>query len=362
VLLLKALSKSFGKQRVLDSFTASVDAAEVLALIGPSGSGKTTLLRLIAGLESPDSGTIDLDGADITAVPPSARSVSLMFQTPMLYPFMRVRENLFLSAAAPDESTYEEIVEILCLGPLLMRRPRQLSGGEAQRVLLGKMLLHKSSISLMDEPLSELDPVLASELRAWLPAYVKSQRRHAVFVTHNQDEAIQMGDRIAIINSGVLHQIGQPTEIFEEPATGFVAAFFGDPGLKLFRAQTQVVGSTTIVTVPACGVRFRIDRILPHSTTGLKVAFRNVKVCRASSLSLGGDAGFRIVAIRRRFNDLLASIVTPEGMWSIATTANDWSELSNGASVQIGFAHATLFLFSEDSDRLLYHGPAALAP
>ncbi len=229
----------------LDDLTLDVEPGEFLVLLGPSGCGKTTVLRLVAGLEEPTGGDIAIDGVRVTDLPPRDRDVAMVFQNYALYPHLTVRENIAFPLAmrrtprAEARRRVEEVAAALELTGLLGRRPAQLSGGERQRVALGRAIVRRPKVFLFDEPLSNLDAKLRVQMRAEL---VRLHRRLAatmVYVTHDQVEAMTMGQRIAILQRGVLQQVGTPSGIYATPANTFVATFIGAPGMNVVETAAR---------------------------------------------------------------------------------------------------------------------------
>jgi len=228
------VSKEYSGNRVVSGVSFEVHPEEALAIVGPSGCGKTTLLRLAAGLERCDSGSVSIDGTDVTTLPPSARGVYMVFQKPQLYPSLRVDRNLAFphrSITKEQKSLFCEAVANLRLEEFLKRRASGLSGGETQRVALGKALLARKKLCLLDESLSEVDPLHARTLREYLRAELTSDGRSLVFVTHDQREAAVVGDRVAVMKNGHIHQVDRTDVLFHQPATRFVAEFLDHGGL-----------------------------------------------------------------------------------------------------------------------------------
>ncbi|MGC8639710.1 MAG: ABC transporter ATP-binding protein [Isosphaeraceae bacterium] len=241
---LSGVSRSYGKgTAALDALDLHIGEGERLAVLGPSGSGKTTLLRLIAGLETPDEGTIRIGGQDTRGVPPYQRDVALVFQNPALYPHLNVEKNLAFGLKARGASRRErqsragEIAEMLGLGRLLKRRPDELSGGERQRVALGRAVARNPGVLLLDEPFSNLDDPLRAALRGELLAIHQRFGSTMIHVTHDQGEALSLGDRVAVLHEGQLMQVGSPEHIYANPAHRFVAGFVGSPGMNLVEVE-----------------------------------------------------------------------------------------------------------------------------
>jgi ABC-type sugar transport system ATPase subunit len=216
---------------------------EFLVLVGPSGCGKSTFLRLIAGLESPTAGRMLIDGADVTAQPPQARDLAMVFQSYALYPHMTVRENLAYGLKVrgmPPDARAERVAAVaqaLDLQALLDRRPSQLSGGQRQRVALGRAMVRQPKAFLFDEPLSNLDPALRAQARVEIARLHQALTTTVVYVTHDQEEAMTLGGRVAVLREGAIEQIAPPLEVYANPANTFVARFIGAPPMNLVPAR-----------------------------------------------------------------------------------------------------------------------------
>ena len=217
----------------------AVADGELLVLVGPSGCGKSTLLRLIAGLETPTGGRIVIGGADMTARPPQSRDLAMVFQSYALYPHMSVRDNLAYGLkvrGTPRDVSAERVSTVaraLGLEQLLDRRPAQLSGGQRQRVALGRAMVRQPNAFLFDEPLSNLDPALRAQARAEIARLHRTLGTTVVYVTHDQEEAMTLGQRIAVMRDGALEQVASPRELYARPANTFVARFIGAPPMNL---------------------------------------------------------------------------------------------------------------------------------
>jgi multiple sugar transport system ATP-binding protein len=222
-----------------------VAAGEVVALVGPSGCGKSTTLRLVAGLDRPDAGSIEIGVRDVSHVPPQARDVAMVFQGFALYPHLRVRDILAFPlkmrrvVRAERAQRVAETARLLDIERLLDRRPGQLSGGEQQRVAMGRAIIRRPEVFLFDEPLSNLDAALRATLRVELGRLLARLEATALYVTHDQAEAMTLGHRIAVLREGRLEQLDTPRRIYEQPATTFVASFFGTPPMNLVPTQRE---------------------------------------------------------------------------------------------------------------------------
>jgi len=241
---LEAIQKSFGKGApVFSGLDLSIAAGEFLSIVGPSGAGKTTLLRLIAGLEAAEAGRIFLGDREVTKAPPEERDIAFVFQSHALYPNLTVEENLAFPlrlrgvGGAEIAERVRATAELLHIAAFLKRRPAELSGGEAQRVALGRALIRQPAALLMDEPLSSLPPDLRFRLRNELQRVHARERRTMLYVTHDHEDALALGQRVAVLNGGRIQQIGTPREIYERPANQFVAGFVGRPAMNFVPSE-----------------------------------------------------------------------------------------------------------------------------
>jgi putative spermidine/putrescine transport system ATP-binding protein len=243
------VSRHFGEVRAVDNVSMEIHDGEFFSMLGPSGSGKTTCLRLIAGFERPTSGRILLYGQDVSALPPYERPVNTVFQDYALFPHMTVAENiaygLMIRKVPLNERKrrVEEMLELVRLPGLGDRKPSQLSGGQRQRVALARALINHPKVLLLDEPLGALDLKLRQQMQIELKAIQQRVGITFIFVTHDQEEALTMSDRIAVFNQGKIEQIGTPAEIYEHPATPFVAGFVGVSNLLGGELARQITGS-----------------------------------------------------------------------------------------------------------------------
>jgi ABC-type sugar transport system ATPase subunit len=239
--------------RAVDKIHLAIADGEFLAVLGPSGCGKSSLLRLVAGLETPTDGTIAMDGREVTALEPKERDVAMVFQGLALYPHMTVSENMSFglmarrTPAAEIDRRVREAAETLGLKQHLAKRPRELSGGERQRVALGRALVRRPKIFLFDEPLSSLDAQLRQELREELARLHRITRTTSIYVTHDQKEALSLGDKVAVMRAGTLRQLATPEDVYRNPHDLFVARFVGEPGINLIEGEiaSETAGGTT---------------------------------------------------------------------------------------------------------------------
>ncbi len=246
------ISKSFGETKVLEDISFDVNEGESLVLLGASGSGKTTILRIIAGLELPNSGSIILHGKDVTELPARMRGTGVIFQSYALFPKMNVEKNigygLRLRGRSKKETaeTVNRLIELIGLEEHRKKSPSQLSGGQQQRVAIARALAYEPEVLLFDEPFGALDAQIRTRLRREIRALLKKINVPSIFITHDQEEALELGDRIAVLNQGRLEQIGTPYDVYNKPATEYVATFLGAANLLLGVVHGQTFESENI--------------------------------------------------------------------------------------------------------------------
>ena len=238
-LQLNHVEKNFGAVKVIKGIDLQIKQGEFVVFVGPSGCGKSTLLRLIAGLEHIDSGSLQLDGRDITKLPSSQRDLAMVFQSYALYPHMSVYDNMSfaLTLAKVDKAVIDEKVQraaqILNLEPYLKRQPKDLSGGQRQRVAIGRAIVRSPKVFLFDEPLSNLDAALRGQTRVEIAKLHRDLGATTVYVTHDQVEAMTLADRVVVLRDGLIEQVGTPLELYDKPANQFVAQFIGTPQMNV---------------------------------------------------------------------------------------------------------------------------------
>jgi multiple sugar transport system ATP-binding protein len=272
----RGLSKVFkeGEPGAVNNVSLKTNEGEFLVFLGPSGSGKTTLLRMIAGLEYPTAGEILIGDQVVNRLSPRERRIAMVFQSYALYPHLSVYKNIAfpLKAQKVPKNLHRQKVEwaasLLGIGGLLERKPRQLSGGERQRVALARAIVREPSVFLLDEPLSNLDAKLRASAREELERFHKRVGTTTIYVTHDQMEAMAMGDRIVVLNKGIVRQIGSPKEVYDEPADTFVATFLGSPPMNLLESGDVIVGFRPEQLAPATAgssnavpLKFRLEVI-----------------------------------------------------------------------------------------------------
>ena len=252
-IIIKNLEKSFGDNRVINNFNIDIKDGEFIVLVGPSGCGKSTLLRMVSGLESIDQGEIFLDSKLINNLIPSKREIAMVFQSYALYPHMNVFENMSFGLKMEKISKSEinqkvnHAATTLQIEDLLERKPKQLSGGQRQRVAIGRAITRNPKVFLFDEPLSNLDAALRSEMRVEISKLHKKLNSNIIYVTHDQIEAMTLADRIVVLNKGNIEQFGTPSEIYSDPNNIFVAEFIGSPKMNIIKInKEQITNSNTL--------------------------------------------------------------------------------------------------------------------
>ena len=257
---LKHINKHFGNFKASDDVTVGIEKGKLIGLLGPSGSGKTTILRMIAGLENPDSGEIIIDGKVVNNIPASKRGIGFVFQSYALFRYMTVFDNIAFGLKIAKKSKEEirkrvlELLDLVGLSGLEKRYPSELSGGQRQRVAFARALAPNPQLLLLDEPFAAIDAKVRQELRHWLKQMISKLGVTSIFVTHDQDEAIEVADELIITNKGRIEQVGTPLEIYSNPQTAFTASFFGQPSIfrdySKFRRFDAVEGAEQAIVRP----------------------------------------------------------------------------------------------------------------
>ena len=242
------LSKKYGNTEAVSGVSLKVSSGTFTVILGPSGSGKTTLLRCVAGFEKPDSGSVSIDGRPVTDLPPRERDLAMVFQSYALFPLMTVYDNIAFplkvrnTPKAEIDTRVKQVADLLVIKHILEKKPNQLSGGEQQRAALGRAIVRQPNALLMDEPLTSLDAPLRAQMRTELKRIRRETQITAVYVTHDQAEAMGLADMIAIMNEGKLTQYGKPLDVYSKPESSFVAGFVGNPPTNILNAKFSVAG------------------------------------------------------------------------------------------------------------------------
>lgn len=323
LLSLQHITKNFGEGDVLRDISLDVARGEFVTLLGASGCGKTTTLRIISGLETPDEGTVLLDGKDVTALPPERRPVNTVFQSYALFPHMNVEKNVAygLRVRGMDKASIakrvREMLELVQMEDYAKRMPSQLSGGQRQRIAIARALAPEPELLLLDEPLGALDLQLRRQMQLELKRLQKKLGITFVYITHDQEEAINMSDRIAVMRGGRFEQIGTPEEIYDEPKTHYVAQFIG---------RSTILDGTAVIR-GACG-SFRVD-----ASRALLIAEESCEVCvrtermRASSVPIEGfDLPATVREARYAGGSVLTYVTLKNGTEAVATSEGRLSD------------------------------------
>jgi multiple sugar transport system ATP-binding protein len=354
--------KRFNKTEVVKDVSIDIKDKEFLVLVGPSGCGKSTCLRMVAGLEEPSEGEIFIGDQLINGVDPKDRDIAMVFQNYALYPHMTVFDNMAFGLKLrhfPKQEIrkrVEEAAGILGLEPLLKRKPKELSGGQRQRVALGRAIVREAQVFLMDEPLSNLDAKLRVATRAEIIKLHRRVQTTFIYVTHDQVEAMTMGDRIAVLNGGIIQQLGTPQELYDHPANIFVAGFIGSPAMN-FLPEAKIVaeGDTTSVllgnigrvTVPplyAERARAAADRNL---TFGIRPThLEDVAVVGREDGDQSTINGY-VEVVENLGNEL--QVYLTAGEHNIIATLNPRSRVASGDAVRLFVDHNHIHLFDTDT-------------
>ena len=350
---LQNVTKRYGNVEVINNLSLGIEEGSFTALLGPSGCGKSTMLRMIAGLEEITGGKCFIDGADVTDMPPAKRGVAMVFQNYALYPHLTVGQNIAFSmslARAPkalQESRVAEVARMLQLEQLLDRRPAQLSGGQRQRVAIGRALVREPKVFLFDEPLSNLDAALRSQMRLELARLHQQVKTTMIYVTHDQIEAMTLADKIVVLDKGVIAQTGSPLELYNKPANKFVAAFIGSPAMNFVPADVASREGNAVTVVFAGGNRETITARNPatadkHIEIGVRP--EHLKLVASGS----GNAAFEgtVSIIEQLGNSTLLYVDTAAGPLVVEGEGN--LKAATGDKVGLAIDTANAHLFGDD--------------
>jgi len=361
-IVIKSLRKDFGAFTAVQSSSFTVEDGEFFMLLGPSGCGKTTTLRMIAGLELPTAGEIFIDGAEVSQKPASQRDIAFVFQMFALYPHMNVRKNIsypLVSQGMKREQVrakVNEVAEILGITALLEKPVGGLSGGDRQRVALGRAIVRDPACFLMDEPLGALDAEFRERMALELRALHDRMGATTVYVTHDQLEAMQMGDKIVVMNHGVVEQFGRPQEIYDWPATTFVARFIGSPAMNLLTFDGMVGNGSTAVTLS--GTPVAVPELISGATGALTLGVRPEHVRLDDAAPLRG----RIVASEYLGTTQIVSLDSAHGPVKARTRSDVAVKVGDLTGMAFDPRSITLFagngraLISAANQKVLAHG------
>lgn len=346
-----------GGHTAVQDFSLHIADGELLVLVGPSGCGKSTVLRLVAGLETPTGGQVFLGEREVTSLPPQARDIAMVFQSYALYPHMNVRENLAFAlrmrgtGKTQISTRVEHVARILGLDSLLDRRPAQLSGGQRQRVALGRAIVREPQAFLFDEPLSNLDARLRVETRTELARLHKRLGTTTLYVTHDQEEAMTLGDRVAVLHEGHLQQVAPPLEVYRRPVNVFVAGFIGSPTMNFLPCLLRRDSGRTTLECPAFMVELAECQSAGAWSGNVFLGVRPHDVALVTSQQ--ADVSARVEVNEPRGNEVVTHVVVGEGMSKFQVTVVTSSETTIKVGEQVGlrFRRDRLHLFDSDSGK-----------
>ena len=366
------VKKVYDKKVVaVHDFNLDIKDKEFVVFVGPSGCGKSTTLRMIAGLEEISEGTVEIDGVVVNDLQPKDRDIAMVFQNYALYPHLTVFENMAFSLRlkkVPNDEVFRRVTEaakVLGITEYLTRKPRALSGGQRQRVAIGRAMVRDSKVFLMDEPLSNLDAKLRNQMRAEIILLRKKINTTFIYVTHDQTEAMTLGDRIVIMKDGFIQQVGTPTEVFEHPVNLFVAGFIGAPQMNTFR--TELVRENGKYYVTPLGSRIEVDGETGENLAAKAVDSRSVVLgVRPEHIALS-QPGPHAIPCTIIVNEMMGSELhihaeTEDGAQlvvrvpTLGLRRQERAELVNGAKIHVSFPGEVMHLFDPETERNLIYG------
>ena len=366
------VKKVYDKKVVaVHDFNLDIKDKEFVVFVGPSGCGKSTTLRMIAGLEEISEGTVEIDGVVVNDLQPKDRDIAMVFQNYALYPHLTVFENMAFSLRlkkVPNDEVFRRVTEaakVLGITEYLTRKPRALSGGQRQRVAIGRAMVRDSKVFLMDEPLSNLDAKLRNQMRAEIILLRKKIDTTFIYVTHDQTEAMTLGDRIVIMKDGFIQQVGTPTEVFEHPVNLFVAGFIGAPQMNTFR--TELVRENGKYYVTPLGSRIEVDGETGENLAAKAVDSRSVVLgVRPEHITLS-QPGPNAIPCTIIVNEMMGSELhihaeTEDGTQLVVRVSTlglrrqERAELVNGAKIHVSFPGEVMHLFDPETERNLIYG------
>ena len=366
------VKKVYDKKVVaVHDFSLDIKDKEFVVFVGPSGCGKSTTLRMIAGLEEISEGTVEIDGVVVNDLQPKDRDIAMVFQNYALYPHLTVFENMAFSLRlkkVPNDEVFRRVTEaakVLGITEYLTRKPRALSGGQRQRVAIGRAMVRDSKVFLMDEPLSNLDAKLRNQMRAEIILLREKINTTFIYVTHDQTEAMTLGDRIVIMKDGFIQQVGTPTEVFEHPVNLFVAGFIGAPQMNTFR--TELVRENGKYYVTPLGSRIEVDGETGENLAAKAVDGRSVVLgVRPEHITLS-QPGPHAIPCTIIVNEMMGSELhihaeTEDGAQLVVRVPTlglhrqERAELVNGAKIHVSFPGEVMHLFDPETERNLIYG------
>jgi ABC-type sugar transport system ATPase subunit len=351
---LKNVKKRYGNVEVINDLSLAIEEGTFTALLGPSGCGKSTLLRMIAGLEEITSGQCFIAGENVTQTPPAQRGTAMVFQSYALYPHLTVRQNIAFSlslAHAPRQVQNEQVARVskmLQLDQLLERRPAQLSGGQRQRVAIGRALVRNPKVFLFDEPLSNLDAALRSQMRVELAKLHQDVRTTMIYVTHDQVEAMTLADKIVVLDRGVISQQGTPLELYNRPANKFVASFIGSPAMNFIKADVASKnGHNHTLTLPGGRTAMITSRGGTATGSSVDIGIRPEHLAIGAIGAAGSSFDGTVSIVEQLGNTTLLYVDTPGGTLVVEGEGN--LQVAVGSAVGLTIDPAQAHLFDADS-------------
>jgi ABC-type sugar transport system ATPase subunit len=347
---LQHVTKRFGNVEVITDLSLGIEEGSFTALLGPSGCGKSTLLRMIAGLEEVTIGSLLIDGVDETETPPAKRGTAMVFQSYALYPHLTVRQNIAFSlslAHAPRQVQDQQVARVskmLQLDQLLDRRPAQLSGGQRQRVAIGRALVRDPKVFLFDEPLSNLDAALRSQMRVELAKLHQDVKTTMIYVTHDQVEAMTLADKIVVLDKGVISQAGSPLELYNKPANKFVASFIGSPAMNFVKAEVaSKAGNDFTVTLPGGKTATVTSRGGTAGGTSVEVGVRPEHLRLVAVGAAGSSFDGTVSIVEQLGNSTLLYVDTPGGTLIVEAEGNLKAAVGDKVGLTIDQSQSHLF-------------------
>ena len=344
---LKNIEKSFGSNKVINKFDIKIKDGEFIVLVGPSGCGKSTLLRMISGLETVDKGEIYLDNKIINNLVPSKREIAMVFQSYALYPHMSVFENMAFGLKMEKISKSEinqkvnDAAATLKIEDLLERKPKQLSGGQRQRVAIGRAITRSPKVFLFDEPLSNLDAALRSEMRVEISKLHKKMNSNIIYVTHDQVEAMTLADRIVVLNKGNIEQYGTPNEIYSNPNNIFVAEFIGSPKMNIIKINKEQISNSNTFHLFNNKITFNNLKFEDEIYIGIRPEDISLESNREIQfevkIDLVENLGYEKIIYAKILNNQVI-IKSSKGI--------------NNNSLKVSFSKENVFLFNKDKNRI----------
>jgi len=349
-IILKDVCKSWGTALALININFECRNGELLVLLGPSGCGKSTTLRLIAGLETPTSGIVEIGGRDVSNLPPVKRNISMVFQNYALFPHLNVAENIIFGLKArkvpkkEQKKRLENAAELLGLSDFLKRKPAQLSGGQRQRVALGRSIVAQVSVCLMDEPLSNLDAKLRQEMRQEIRSLQQRLKMTMIYVTHDQVEAMTIADRIILIKDGVIEQHGTPEDLYNLPATAFTGSFIGNPPMNILTPDAPVMA--------VCSSLLSAKEAATPYFVGI----------RPENIKISGDSGIKVSVEATEYLGADTLIVCRSAEQKITLTVKGKADVSAGDHLRLNWKPEHIHLFDAGNGKRMKGSARGITP